>query len=254
MANFYCVYRKDVPYITIPQTEFNAEAAEALGFDEYEPKNEGALQYYIEKPNKKQLPFFFTAIAKFGIKANIVKYDVKKSEELGWKLWDGFTFGYKDHPEMREIAERFIKTDEEHKHLAAARIKYCFKKGVPREDKSGQFALAYVAAAPRLAKNLGKWDFLMVTYESTWSMLKENARKRLIDHELHHLGFGIKGKGGPYLIDHDLMEFKSMFKKYKITVGEDLYLGAQEIVKLGIEQQKEQEKEEKDEERKRAKE
>jgi len=227
-VRFYSVWKRDVQYLSTPSQYMEPTFAESFGFDLYEPKGEGIPnQWYIEKPNKKQLPVLIKALEANKVKAKVVKYEDNKSESLGWDLWEGYNFGHKPCPEMKKIAEKLIKTDASHKHLTAARIKYVFKKGRPSEDEHGRYDLAFVQLAPKIARNMGKWDFIMTTYESVLHWLEEVHKIRLVDHELCHLQF----KGSPYLIGHDIEEFTHLYKKYKVKLGEDLYSGKDDLIR-----------------------
>jgi hypothetical protein len=233
IVTMYNVWKKGIPYLTT--TQLDDVIAEEMGFDAYEPKNNGQLQFFVESPDNVHLPKFVEAFNRRGIVIKIEGYTDEKSRELRWELWDGFKFGMKPNEEMQEIAEKLIATEDDHAHLAVARIKYVFKTGNPSVDKNGHYTLAFVQNAPKVAKHLGKWDFMMVTYESIWESLNKEAKKRLIDHELYHLGF----KGSPYIIEHDIQEFKRMYEKYDVKVGGDLYLNSNSIVKDFIQQLKE---------------
>lgn len=238
--DFFTVWANDCPHLTSNTIE--PDVAAKLGFDDFDP-DEGKTQWYIERPEDERLERFLKILREqWDIDPVVHEYDEKKSEDLGWEAWDGYEFGFKDNPEMERIANDLIENDHDHAHLAPARFKYVFKRGKPAKEDNGQYVWAYVQMMPKMTKSMGKWDFLMVTYEDVWNLLNDEQKRRLVDHELFHAGY----KSSPYMIDHDIQDFRRMFSKYGVPVGEDIYSNANCLIDAFYEQKEEMKREEKE--------
>ena len=232
--DFYSVWKKGVPYLTsdiIP-----SEVAEPLGFDFFEPKTkDGATkpdQWFIEKPAKAHMLVLEAALIYRGVTPVFKKYDPEKSKELGWKEWDGYKWGFKDAPDLQKVVDNFISTDKKFEQLTAARFKCVFKKGKPTASER-KFELAHIQLGSKTIKRFAKFDFVLTSYEDLWEAMSKDIQERLVYHELLHA----RMCGNPYLVDHDIEEFHSVYEKFKVPFGEDPYCGKDDLVREVLSQQ-----------------
>lgn len=54
-------------------------------------------------------------------------------------------------------------------------------------------------------------DFILVFNWRVWRRMKGHQRRALVDHELCHCDYG---DGGPYLVEHDLEEFRGVVSRH----------------------------------------
>lgn len=121
---------------------------------------------------------------------------------------------YAFNEEARKLAKRIIR--KHHGHLEKLVIVHVFQdKGKSKKPVKGKREWARASKVPeRFRFMMDRQPVFMITYnKQIWKGIDEKKKKALVDHELAHCGFNAE-KGRPYMIDHDLEEFKAILKRH----------------------------------------
>lgn len=131
---------------------------------------------------------------------------------------------YKDAPEVREIAQELI--EEHHSRLANTRIAFAFTDKAGKKNgktvlgkasiESGK-SVWFAAGAP--AQYVGGKFFLIAIPHLEWTLLDEDQRRALVDHELCHLGRDPE-TGEPMLLPHDIEEFGEVVQRHGLWLDD----------------------------------
>lgn len=121
---------------------------------------------------------------------------------------------FNDAPDVEYIAVTII--NENHGHLAEAKIKYLFREG-PWSSKDRTTWGQAVKVSSR-DKHLTGYDFLIIINYKVWCAIDLQQKRALVDHELCHCGRHADDdkEGNPrwYIVGHDLEDFVSVVRRH----------------------------------------
>jgi len=210
---FYRVWKGTKPFITVLGKKMPEIVAMRLGFAWLERKNIPEQWFKVAPKREDSWLRLKKALKRKGYIARIKDADVAKTEELGWKLFDGYEFGMKVNQQAVKIASELILKEPQHSHLAGVSVGHFFKsQPAPYDDDTGLMTFAYATTASVMNEKFAKYDFIIYYYEEAWNTAINSVRETLVDHELSHCGMD----GTPYIKGHDIEEFKYIIKKYKL--------------------------------------
>jgi len=129
-------------------------------------------------------------------------------------------------PEVKEVADRLIKTIAEHNHLAFCNVVYLFNKEVEKvrgaealataSKLTGRNAYFLWSSADELEFIEPESCFVVSVWEEGWNNLTLRQQEALVDHELCHCKVveNEDGTGKLYIKPHDIEEFNTVVSRH----------------------------------------
>ncbi|MCL6479322.1 MAG: hypothetical protein K6T65_13095 [Peptococcaceae bacterium] len=116
-------------------------------------------------------------------------------------------------PEVERLAKQLI--NECHSHLTEANIMYLFRDGPwSSQDRTTWGKAVKVSGRDKF---IHEYDFLIIINKEIWTILTEDQRKALVDHELMHCYLSDYDKeGNPVwsIRGHDLEDFAAVVRRH----------------------------------------
>jgi len=232
---FWKVWKGTKPYLTIAQSKIKESLADKLGFGTFEKKNLDPQFYKVAPKTDLAWATLQKKLKKKGYIARIKDADDTRTEEMGWKYFDGYEFGLKKNNEAAKIGKKLIKTEKAHASIIGCSVGYFFKSTpAPYDEETGRMTFAFASLANVSHEKFAHLDFVIYFYEDAWMCCTREEREILVDHELRHCGMD----GTPYLRDHDIQEFKYIADKYGLEPPH-YHWGSRGMKKLLVEREAE---------------
>jgi hypothetical protein len=128
--------------------------------------------------------------------------------------------------EVERLAQPII--ERHHRHLAPARIIYCFTTA--KRTRKGRIVYATAQKLTPLDRYLTAdtetsdegADFLILVGTEEWASLNSAQKKALVDHELCHLvrTEDEEGEGDWAIVGHDLEEFTAVVERHGLVMAD----------------------------------
>lgn len=126
--------------------------------------------------------------------------------------------------EMRRLGKEVIREQESLRWIreTGTRIGYALSD-LAKKRAGEQLVFGECKKVPAWCQAWMPYDFVIVFYQPHSDLLTEEGRKRLMRHELMHVG--LKSSGELFLRPHDVEDFDPLIEDYGLHWAEDDMIG-----------------------------
>jgi len=117
-----------------------------------------------------------------------------------------------DEGKLKRLAEEVIADTPSLSHLDSPMLRIAFQYSDEQKVKDNKLVFADTEKVKPKLKSYLDYDFIITFYEPNLQDVSAEGLRRLMYHELLHVGFD--GNDGYWIIPHDFEDFKEIVRKY----------------------------------------